>query len=445
MIASLLTLLVISGFAFVSGSGFFTAGSLNAKVGKNIGGVTSHAEIGNDCAKCHSAPWEADTLGDRCQVCHTDISAQLSNPTSMHAIMLKNQPVACRACHPEHRGPNAALTDMQSGNFPHDSTGYSLKSHQRRSDRQPFTCADCHVENISRFDPQICVTCHQQMDAVFMQKHTLAYGADCKGCHDGIETIGKNFDHARAAFKLEGKHVGLTCDKSHLNAHTAADFKSTPTDCGACHLKDDVHKGELGKDCGACHQPAAWKPAAFDHNLSAFKLTGKHAEVKCSDCHINNVFKGTPGNCFACHQKDDNHNGKFGQDCSACHSTSGWKPATFDHNLSAFKLDGKHVTVACEKCHINQVFKGTPIECSGCHKDPAFHLGLFAGTACSKCHNTGGWSSAIFNLAHPEPRNGGEGGNGIRHGGAACQDCHTVNLMTATCTTCHDSNKPGGN
>jgi len=445
IIASLFTLLVIVGFALTSGSGFFSAGGLNAKIGKDIGGVTSHAAIGNDCARCHPAPWDAATLADRCQACHTDISAQLSDPASAHGVMMKDRSTTCRACHPEHRGPGAALTDMRSGTFPHDTTGYSLNSHQHRSDRQPFTCADCHGADVTRFDPAVCSTCHQQIDAVFMQKHTLSYGTDCKGCHDGIETIGRKFDHSRAIFKLEGKHVGPTCDQCHLGAHTAADFKSTPGDCVACHLKDDAHKGDLGKDCGACHKPAGWTPATFDHNRAAFKLEGRHLEVKCGDCHVNNVFKGTPATCFACHQKDDNHNGKFGQDCAACHSARGWKPSTFDHNLSAFKLDGKHAAVACEKCHVNNVFKGTPVECSACHHDPAFHLGLFAGMSCAQCHSTSGWSAAKFNLPHPEPTNGGEGGNGIHHGNASCQDCHTVNLMTATCTTCHDSNKPGGN
>ena len=50
------------------------------------------------------------------------------------------------------------------------------------------------------------------------------------------------------------------------------------------------------------------------------------------------------------------------------------------------------------------------------------------------------WSPAIFNLSHP----GGCDGNCINHGGASYRDCHIVNLMTATCTKCHDSNNPGG-
>jgi hypothetical protein len=332
---------------------------------------------------------------------------------------------------------------MQTGNFPHEKTGYSLNSHARRSDGQRFACSDCHGTDITQFDPAVCTACHQQLDKVFLTAHTLAYGTNCRGCHDGIETIGKKFDHNRAAFKLEGKHDGVTCDKCHLNAHLAADFKSTPTHCGDCHQKDDAHQGEFGKECGTCHRVAAWKPATFDHNLSAFKLEGKHAEVKCAGCHINDTFKGTPKTCFGCHQKEDEHKGQFGQDCGACHAPTDWDKVTFDHNLSAFKLDGAHANVACEKCHINQVFKGTPTACSGCHQDPAFHLGLFAGTACSQCHNTGGWSPALFNLAHPEPRVG-EGGSGVNHGGEGCRSCHTVNLKTATCTKCHDSNSPGG-
>jgi hypothetical protein len=230
---------------------------------------------------------------------------------------------------------------------------------------------------------------------------------------------------------LEGKHVGLSCSKCHLDAHRVADFKSTPAKCGDCHQKDDAHQGEFGSECGTCHKATAWEPATFDHNLSAFKLEGKHAEAKCADCHLNNVFKGTPSTCFACHQQDDEHNGKFGQDCAACHNTSDWEEATFDHNLSAFKLDGAHINVACEKCHLNNVFKGTPIECSGCHQDPTYHLGMFPGQACSTCHTTSAWQSARYDGPHTFPMDHGEKNN-------LCVDCHQPTLTQWTCYTCHE-------
>ncbi len=443
IVASIITLLVIAGMAFTNGSGFFTPGRLNASAGENIGGVTSHAQIGTACAKCHPAPWESVTMDERCLVCHAEISAQLADLTSMHGVMIKNQNISCRACHIDHRGANAALTDMQSGSFPHDSTGYSLNSHKRRSDGQVFSCNDCHGEDITRFDPAICSTCHTQMDKGYMTAHTLAYGTACRDCHDGIESIGKAFDHNLAPFKLDGQHAGLNCTKCHLTVQTASDFKSAPSNCDACHLKDDTHQGEFGKDCAVCHQTTGWTPSTFDHNLTAFKLDGKHTAAECSDCHLNKVFKGTATACFSCHQQDDEHQGKYGPDCGACHKAAGWEPATFDHNLSAFKLDGAHANIVCEKCHINNVFKGTPVECSACHQDPAFHLGMFRGVTCSECHNSSAWSPAVYNASHPEITNE-EGGRGVNHGGEGCRSCHTVNLSTATCTKCHENNKPGG-
>lgn len=508
IVASIITLLIIAGAGLFNGSGFFSAGALNARAGANLGGVSSHAEIGNDCAKCHSAPWSSTTQAELCQACHVDITQQLAKPDSLHSLMLKDEKIACRACHPDHRGRNAPLTELQSNIFPHEGTGYSLNSHQKRSDGQAFVCSDCHAGDITRFDRAVCSTCHEHVNKVFVASHTQAYGTDCMACHDGKESIGKNFDHTLAAFKLEGEHAGPACADCHAKARTSADFKSAPVECFACHAKDDDHegalgkncgdchnvsgwepatfdhngsvfklegkhaevecadchinnvfkgtdvscfschqkdddhKGEFGQDCGTCHKAAGWEPATFDHNLSAFKLEGEHAEVKCTDCHINNVFKGTDSACFSCHQKDDSHKGKFGQECGACHSVKGWKPATFDHNLSAFRLNGGHANVACEKCHINNVFKGTSQTCSSCHYNPAFHSGLFTSSPCSECHNVNSWSSAKYSGPHPGIAD--EGGRGVNHGGKGCRSCHTVNLNTATCTQCHKNGKPDG-
>ncbi|MCX6078396.1 MAG: cytochrome c3 family protein [Chloroflexi bacterium] len=444
ILATLLTLVAIAGVVMFTGSGFFSSGSLNAQVGENIGGVNSHAAIGNDCSRCHPAPWEAATMDERCKSCHVNITTQLANPTSLHGVMMKKNSLTCRSCHSDHHGPQESLTNMTSGTFPHNATGFSLVSHSKRSDGLVFTCSDCHGEDITRFDAAVCSTCHSKIDGAFLAAHNLAYGTDCLGCHDGIETIGKNFDHSQAALKLEGKHQGLSCEKCHLDAQSKADFKSVSADCSTCHLKDDTHKGSFGTGCAVCHKAAGWKPSSFDHNLSAFKLDGEHVKAECVACHVGNVYKGTPTACFSCHEKDDEHKGKFGQECGACHKTETWDSASFDHNLSIFKLTGAHISVTCEKCHKNNTFKGTPADCAGCHADPAFHAGMFRGQACSDCHSTINWSPAKFNQAHPEPQNVEEGGSGINHGDATCRDCHTVNLNTSTCTKCHDNNNPGG-
>src|SRR5258708_20195952 len=39
----------------------------------------------------------------------------------------------------------------------------------------------------------------------------------------------------------------------------------------------------------------------------------------------------------------------------------------FDHLPTGFELDGIHRDLACEACHINAIFKGTPRNCGVCH------------------------------------------------------------------------------
>jgi membrane-bound lytic murein transglycosylase len=134
---------------------------------------------------------------------------------------------------------------------------------------------------------------------------------------------------------------------------------------------------------------------------------GQHQTVECEKCHVNNVFKGIPQTCAACHQKDDPHNGAFGTDCAQCHNPSDWKDAKFDHNLAAFKLTGAHVNVPCAKCHANGVFKGTPQACVSCHAEPQQHPGAF-GIDCAQCHTTQTWQGATFDHVFP-----------LNHGGAA--------------------------
>ena len=41
--------------------------------------------------------------------------------------------------------------------------------------------------------------------------------------------------------------------------------------------------------------------------------------------------------------------------------------APFDHLTTGFELEGQHKQVKCESCHVDGVFKGTPVACVGCH------------------------------------------------------------------------------
>ncbi|MDO9301150.1 MAG: cytochrome c3 family protein [Anaerolineales bacterium] len=508
VIATFITLFVIVGFAFASGSQMFSAGALNAEAGQSYGGVTSHAQI-TECSACHAAPIGAETMADRCASCHTDIAAQMKDVAKLHgAITQKNSALACRDCHPDHRGETASLTEMGENTFPHEALGFSLEGHQLTASREAFTCRDCHHEDVTTFAPDSCDSCHRQIDIAFAQAHVLSFGTDCLACHDGVDKFGDDFTHSVFAFQLNGKHADAACTKCHLDARTVADLQSAPQDCFSCHQQDDEHEGRFGQDCAACHSSDGWEPAKFDHNLSVFKLEGRHAEVKCEDCHVNNVFKGTPQDCYSCHQQDDEHNGAFGTDCSACHTPNNWDDAIFDHNLAAFKLEGEHVNVRCEQCHVNNVFKGTPQDCYSCHQQDDEHNGEF-GTDCSACHTPNNWDAATidhnlfaFKLdgAHAQVRceechqNGvfkdtpsacvschadpafhagalgtdcaschntfnwnqasynlshpepsaDEGGSGINHGNATCRQCHPSTVQQAVCTDCHEGGFEGG-
>jgi len=503
LISALATLVVMTGFFMAQGYELFSPGELNNQVGKSIGGVVSHAEIGGECSLCHTAPWDKTNMADQCVKCHVNIANQRDDQNSLHGVILRNNPkFGCRSCHQEHMGPLAPLTVIISINFPHDNFGFSLNKHKLDWDGKNLACKDCHQSDFYHFDKGICATCHGQNDMQSIQKHILDFGSDCLACHDGLETYGRAFNHDDLIFKLSGKHAETLCIECHFNARTKLDLQNTSQDCFACHLADDAHTGRFGITCSDCHTSAGWEPAKFDHNLSYFKLEGEHINVECEKCHVDDEYMGTPQDCVSCHSEDDEHKGALGTDCGLCHSAKGWKPSTFDHALSTYPLYGLHLPVPCENCHINKVFVGTPTECNACHAKNDKHNGLF-GPNCIACHNTGGWLPSTFNHAlnlfpltgahvnlactrchsnfnfqsaspaciscHGEPvyhagvfgtdcakchstsnwsasYNGShpiiDEENGINHEGASCKDCHTQNLSSATCLKCHDSNNP---
>ena len=190
LFAAFLTMFVLVGVAFSSGNHMFSAGDLNAQPGETVGSVNSHAQI-SECSACHTAPWETVTMADRCVECHTDIAQQMFDVAKLHgAIAQKSSSVACRDCHPEHRGASAALTEMNEFDFPHEALGFSLNSHQLKATREAFVCSDCHVDDLTTFASDSCQTCHSNMDIVFTQAHILSFGTDCLACHDGVDRYG---------------------------------------------------------------------------------------------------------------------------------------------------------------------------------------------------------------------------------------------------------------
>jgi len=409
----------------------FSPGKLNADQGPVLGSVSSHADIAGDCKLCHTAPWQSDTMDDRCIACHANISAELGDLSSIHGRLYHLDLAAqCRDCHPEHNGSHAMLTVIEEWKFPHQITGFMLDGHQAKAGGEAFLCRDCHGDDVTTFEPSACNDCHSQADMTFMLDHHLAFGGACLNCHDGVDTYGDDFSHNKFAFALTGSHVLALCSQCHLGSTKIADLKVVPQTCLACHEVDDPHGGSLGTDCAKCHTPEAWTAVQYDHNLASFKLVGMHVEVACRECHTDVLFKETPTACIACHQQDDFHDGRFGTECATCHNPSSWKDWTFDHTFAAFQLTGKHVSVDCESCH-NSGYRGTPMDCVACHQKDDRHNGQF-GANCAECHNTGGWADVNFD--HGQFTGFALTG---QHASVSCEYCHVNGKYKGTSTNCY--------
>jgi hypothetical protein len=163
-----------------------------------------------------------------------------------------------------------------------------------------------------------CYSCHKKDD-----KHEGQEGKKCESCHHEQSWKKVEFDHRMSRYPLTGNHILAECKKCHLTAR----FKDTKSDCWSCHEKQDVHKHTLGTACETCHNTRNWKDWDFDHDKTHFKLEGKHAKLKCADCHkmpaTGKVVQSA--NCVSCHDKDDKHDGAYGSLCERCHIGTTWK------------------------------------------------------------------------------------------------------------------------
>ena len=301
-------------------------------------------------------------------------------------------------------------------------------------------CRACHIPFRKDAQDRQCAECHKEVAADVAAKrgfHGRQKPAPCRTCHTDhkgrdakIAPVDeRKFDHAQTDFALRGAHPKVECRKCH---EPAKKYREAPGTCIGCHVRDDTHKGALGKACADCHTESDWKETRFDHAKTRFSLTGKHSDVKCADCHRNNVYKDTPSTCVGCHRKDDKHQGRFadqagrfGDRCETCHGAADWKKVTFDHDSDTrYPLRGLHRRVnKCESCHLPQQRAQT--SCVSCHRKDDKHQGTL-GNACADCHVERGWKETKFDHSKTKfPLLG-------KHENAECNACHKTRCST-TC------------
>lgn len=256
---------------------------------------------------------------------------------------------------------------------------------------------------------------------------------------------------------LSSAHAHLEGMGNCTQCHTMGKSLSNEN-CLNCHteirtrIKEQrgLHASYGQKECVECHKEhhgrnfdlVRFEKNSFQHSHTGYSLEGKHAQLKCEQCHgkekitANDIrslsdlrksrtYLGLGKECLSCHK--DEHRGQLNKNCRVCHGSEGWKPAVqFSHANAAFRLTGSHLTVQCVKCHKKNLENGTVTQytriehagCRSCHAD--VHKGKFT-RECSQCHSTESWhtvtSSAFSHASTLFPLKG-------KHTEVKCARCH---------------------
>jgi len=328
-----------------------------------------------DCSKCHKIESrEGNKFQDfrvqqyYCSICHKDPHQNKFGQT-------------CNQCH------NEDSFEVVKGvkGFDHNKTDYKLEDKHLT-----VNCKLCHKTKFT--DPlkfKLCTDCHTD----YHNKQFVKNGAspDCSQCHSvkGFNLFSYTIEqHNMSIYPLEGAHLAIPCTDCHKKQKDW-NFRRIGINCKDCH--NDVHKNQIDAkyypdgNCNTCHTPGGWDNINFDHAKTDFKLTGAHKNKDCKACHLadksNSInqqkFSGLSTNCSGCHE--DNHYKQFEKSgityCTDCHDTDNWKASRFNHNNTAFKLDGKHINVPCARCHKPQQegsffyvkYKIKVFTCESCH------------------------------------------------------------------------------
>jgi hypothetical protein len=390
------TAIMLVGLGLVilrSGGMAFSPGRLSAKTaaGITLSGFHSHADFESRCQLCH-APLKT-TQDVLCEKCHVDVRDQITSQNGPHGkIAQVNQ---CARCHSDHNGAqfDPGLSSWKF--FDHSQTQFGLVWHQVDYNATPLGCEKCH-DSDSNFSAssQKCSACHAQHDQKFMTQHVQDFGQNCIACHDGTDRMVK-FDHSKTAFPLQGQHAQVQCVQ--------------------------------------CHGAGKWVVGSI---ATVSQLTAQS-------------FKQTPTECAGCHAEPAVHQGMFDNNCAACHTTDGWKPARmdgklFDHtsttgfNLALHVKDYDGSLMTCKACHQNGVDTFSLQVCETCHAQGAErqafmlkHVDQF-GPACLDCHD-GVDRMMNFDHANFFVLDG-------KHASIQCDACHKNKVFKDTpkvCVQCH--------
>lgn len=339
-----------------------------------------HAGLAANCPACHKTRSYLNNSPD-CSSCHVD----------PHQGGMKQ---SCASCHTPAGWERASRAFHKAGLFPLEGRHLSVP------------CASCHLDGRIKGTPTRCYDCHwvRRQDDPYRTR----LGNECEECHRPASWTAVTWDHgSRTGLPLNGAHRTLNCDA----CHKGRVFAATSFDCYACHREDYEEAGDpdhvragFPTSCEICHRPSdtSFGQARFDH-AGAFPLQGRHATLDCAACHKNNVYAGTPRDCYGCHRsdyestRDPNHAAAgFPTSCDSCHrpTDTSFSQGRFDHLYFPI-ASGRHAGNACSACHPDSSnFK--VFNCLGCHgrsQTDSHHGGVsgysYNSQACYSCHPQG--------------------------------------------------------
>lgn len=242
------------------GGRIFSPGELRASEGDvALGGIRSHAGLAGECGACHTPPWSAATMEDRCLECHADIQAELADSTTLHGAL--EDASGCLGCHTEHRGARADITRFDPSSLDHSAFGFPLTGAHERAE-----CAACHgpAERLADFAgvPSTCIGCHRDDDV-----HRGEFGADCASCHSDVAWEDVRFEHT---FPLaHGSRRPVACDVCHQDAPATyrtytcyGCHEHTPREVRAEHLEEGIRDFQ---DCARCHPTGREEEGEREH------------------------------------------------------------------------------------------------------------------------------------------------------------------------------------
>jgi hypothetical protein len=300
------------------------------------------ANFGNDCKGCHaSIVWVG---------LHRDIGLH-AHPRTRYPLAGKHLELACAVCHDPKKPADkrfknlrfdkctACHADKHTGEFAARAGGgncdtchavegfaparFTMAMHRETAfpldgKHEAAPCLTCHPGARPRLnlhvDKRACADCHQNPHGDQFAAEMAAGG--CAKCHSTSSWGEAKVDHS--TWPLVGAHGRTACVRCHgavkATSMDKAQFRGVPRNCEGCHT--DPHAGQFRlnepvRACDACHTPDRWQLPAFEHTqMTGYELSGKHAGLKCEQCHVKETLRNGDTatrwrlgyrNCRACH------------------------------------------------------------------------------------------------------------------------------------------------